>query len=112
MPFPAGAARGVVLASGGYPGGFEAGKVIAGLDAAETLPGVVVFHAGTKLRDGACVTSGGRVLTVVGRGPDFRTAIDRAYGAVSRVSFDGMHYRKDIGRKALPGVVESFNLES
>jgi phosphoribosylamine--glycine ligase len=103
---------GVVLASGGYPGGFEAGKVIAGLDAAETLPGVVVFHAGTKLRDGACVTSGGRVLTVVGRGPDFRTAIDRAYGAVSRVSFDGMHYRKDIGRKALPGVVESFNLES
>ncbi len=92
---------GVVLASGGYPGAHETGKVIAGLDAAESLPDVMVFHAGTKLRDGVCVTGGGRVLTVVGRGRDYPTAIGRAYDAVSRISFDGMHYRKDIGRKAL-----------
>jgi phosphoribosylamine--glycine ligase len=92
---------GVVLASAGYPGDYETGKVIAGLDEAETLPEVVVFHAGTKLRDGTCATSGGRVLTVVGRGRDFPAAIARAYDAASRISFEGMHYRKDIGQKAL-----------
>jgi len=92
---------GVVLASGGYPGDHGTGKVIAGLDEAEARPEVMVFHAATKLRDGRCVTSGGRVLTVVGRGRDFPAAIARAYDAVSRISFDGMHYRKDIGRKAL-----------
>jgi phosphoribosylamine--glycine ligase len=95
---------GVVLASGGYPGAFEGGKAIEGLEAAEALPGVLVFHAGTTRRDGTFLTHGGRVLTVVGHGPDYQTAIARAYEAVSRISFDGMHYRKDIGRKALAHV--------
>jgi phosphoribosylamine---glycine ligase len=92
---------GVVLASGGYPGPFAAGKVITGLDAAAASPGAQVFHAGTAARDGGIVTSGGRVLTVVGGGRDFAEARARAYEAVSRISFDGMHYRRDIGVRAL-----------
>lgn len=96
---------GVVVASGGYPGDFEAGKPIAGLDEAERVPDVLVFHAGTKQQDGRIVTSGGRVLTVVGRGRDFAAAIARAYEAVSKISFEGMHCRKDIGRKALAAAV-------
>lgn len=92
---------GVVLASGGYPGKFETGKPIDGLDNAARIDGVTVFHAGTALKDGRLVTSGGRVLTVVGRGRDYSDAIARAYEGVSRISFDGMHYRKDIGRKAV-----------
>jgi len=95
---------GVVLASSGYPGAYEKGKPIAGLDAAEALDGVTVFHAGTVLREGRIVTSGGRVLTVVARGRDFADAIARAYEGVAAISFEGMQYRKDIGRKALtPG---------
>jgi len=92
---------GVVLTSGGYPGTFEAGKVITGLDEAAALPGTLVFHAGTAARDGAIVTAGGRVLTVVGSGADFTEARDRAYNAVSRITFEGMHYRKDIGVRAV-----------
>ncbi len=92
---------GVVLASGGYPGPFETGKPIAGVDAAERMPGVIVFHAGTRLEGERLVTSGGRVLTVVGRGGDFAEAIERAYAAAGRIWFEGMHYRRDIGRKAL-----------
>jgi phosphoribosylamine--glycine ligase len=92
---------GVVLASGGYPDTYDTGKVIHGLDAAEALPGVNVFHSGTAKRGSDIVTAGGRVVTVVASGPDFRNAIDRAYEAVGRVSFDRMHYRKDIGAKAL-----------
>ena len=92
---------GVVLASGGYPEKYEVGKVIHGLDTAEALPGVNVFHSGTALRGSSIVTAGGRVLTVVASGSDYRTAIDRAYAAVHRISFDDMHYRKDIGAKAL-----------
>ncbi len=92
---------GVVLASGGYPGRYESGKPIDGLDRAEALDGVVVFHAGTAERDGRLVTAGGRVVTVVGRGADYRSAIARAYEGVACVSFPGMHYRQDIGRKAL-----------
>ena len=92
---------GVVLASGGYPGSYESGKPVAGLDAAEALDDVLVFHAGTAVRDGRIVTGGGRVLTVVGRGADYAAAIARAYEGVARISFDGMQYRKDIGRKAL-----------
>ena len=67
------------MASGGYPGAYETGYEIGGLDAAEAVPGVVVFHAGSRLRDGRIVTSGGRVLTVVGRGRTFGEARDRAY---------------------------------
>jgi phosphoribosylamine--glycine ligase len=92
---------GVVLASGGYPGRFEKGKVIAGLDEAAAMDDVVVFHAGTGTSEGRVVTDGGRVLTVVGAGPDHRTAAARAYEAVGRINFEAMHYRRDIGRKAL-----------
>ena len=99
--FSDGVAVGVVLASGGYPGDIQTGCPIEGLDAADTLPGVVVFHAGTADRDGRLVTSGGRVLTVVGRGATYADAIARAYEGVSRVSFENVQYRSDIGRRAL-----------
>ncbi|OFW23226.1 MAG: phosphoribosylamine--glycine ligase [Acidobacteria bacterium RIFCSPLOWO2_02_FULL_65_29] len=92
---------GVVLASRGYPESFESDQLIDGLAQAESIPGVHVLHAGTATRDGRIVTSGGRVLTVVGRGADFPEAITRAYAGVSQISFDGMQYRRDIGRKAL-----------
>jgi len=92
---------GAVLASGGYPGRFEKGKIVAGLDEAGTIEDVVVFHAGTAAAGGRIVTDGGRVLTVVGGGRDHRAAAARAYEAIGRISFDGMHYRRDIGRKAL-----------
>jgi phosphoribosylamine--glycine ligase len=92
---------GVVLASGGYPGAYEKGKPISGLEAAASMPDVYVFHAGTALRDSSVVTDGGRVLTVVGRGRNFETAIDRAYAAARCIAFDGMHLRHDIGQKAL-----------
>lgn len=90
---------GVVLASGGYPGAIETGYPIAGLD---TEKGdALVFHAGTAQRDGRFVTAGGRVLTVVGRGPSYAAAVDRAYYAASQISFDKMHFRRDIGKSAL-----------
>jgi phosphoribosylamine--glycine ligase len=91
----------VVLASGGYPGAYETGKRIFGLDEAEAMENVVVFHAGTTQREGAYYTSGGRVLGVTARGADLQTAIDRAYAACARIRFDGMHYRRDIGARAL-----------
>ncbi len=92
---------GVVIASGGYPDAYETGKVIQGLDTAEQVPDVNVFHAGTARRGSHIVTAGGRVLTVVASGDDYRGAIDRAYEAVGHIRFDCMHYRKDIGAKAL-----------
>jgi phosphoribosylamine--glycine ligase len=92
---------GVVLASGGYPDRFETGNVITGLDEAAARPDTLVFHAGTAARDGGIVTSGGRVLTVVGSGTDFVEARRRAYEAVGRISFDAMHYRRDIGTRAV-----------
>ena len=91
----------VVAASGGYPGEFARDKPIAGLGEAEALPGVKVFHAGTRLHDGQYVTAGGRVLGVTASGSDLREAISRAYGAVEKIHFEGMHYRRDIGRKGL-----------
>ena len=94
-------AVGVVLASGGYPGAFETGKIIEGLDAAAAVPDITLFHAGTALRDGQLVTAGGRVLTVVARGADYVSAVSRAYEAVARIRFEGVHARTDIGRKAL-----------
>jgi len=96
-----GAAVCVVLASGGYPREFERGKPIRGLDAAEEVPGVVVFHAGTKLAGGEFVTNGGRVLGVTARGASFPEARERAYAAVDRIAFDGLHFRRDIGARAL-----------
>ena len=92
---------GVVVASRGYPESSESGRPIAGVDAADRIPGVSVLHAGTAIRDGQLVTAGGRVLTVVGQGGDFPEAIARAYAGVLQISFDGMQYRRDIGRKAL-----------
>lgn len=92
---------GVVLASGGYPGKVTTGFAIEGLDEAAALGDVIVFHAGTALRDRRMVTAGGRVLTVVGRGESLEQAIGRAYEAAALISFDGMQYRRDIGLKAL-----------
>ncbi|HUT32211.1 MAG TPA: phosphoribosylamine--glycine ligase [Planctomycetota bacterium] len=91
----------VVMASGGYPGRYEKGKVIQGLDAAAALDDVTVFHAGTALKDGKVVTAGGRVLGVTALGDDIRGAIARAYEAVKLIRFDGAHYRTDIGARAL-----------
>jgi len=91
----------VVLASGGYPGSYQKGHVINGLEEAAALEDVVVFHAGTAFNNGRIVTSGGRVLGVTALGDDVAQAIDRAYEATGKISFSGMHYRKDIGRKAL-----------
>jgi phosphoribosylamine--glycine ligase len=92
----------VVLASRRYPESSSAGEVISGIDRAERIPGVTVLHAGTARRsDGHIVTAGGRVLTVAGRAPDFAGAIERAYEGVAAISFEGMQYRRDIGRRAL-----------
>src|ERR1043166_4736199 len=91
----------VVIASRGYPESSESGKVIEGIEAAEALTGVSVCHAGTAIRDGKLVTAGGRVLTVIGQGKDFQQAIDRSYAGVAKIHFDGMQYRRDIGRKAM-----------
>jgi phosphoribosylamine--glycine ligase len=99
--FHAGANVAVVLAAGGYPEAVETGQPIAGVDAAAAVRNALVFHAGTSRRDGQLVTSGGRVLTVVGRGQSYGDAIDTAYRAASRIHFDGMQFRHDIGRKAL-----------
>ena len=101
---------GVVLASRGYPESFESGQPIEGIDAAEAIPGVAVYHAGTARRDGRIVTAGGRVLTVVGRGAGFTEAIARAYAGVLQIKFEGMRYRRDIGRKALK--TDNPNLKS
>jgi len=90
---------GVVMASGGYPGQFETGKEVVGLEAASQSTGTLIFQAGTKELNGRVVTSGGRVLTVVGRGATYAAAIDRAYSAVKKISYDGAEFRSDIGRK-------------
>jgi phosphoribosylamine---glycine ligase len=122
LPQPSGTRVGVVLASGGYPGPMTTGHAIAGIDAAEELDGVLVFQAGTRVRQGTrlrqgyggqanaevldggqaqdeVVTAGGRVLTVVGEGETLPAARDRAYTAAARISFEGMHFRRDIAAK-------------
>src|SRR5438874_5915096 len=91
----------VVMASGGYPGTIEVGKKIAGIENADALEGVKVFHAGTTARDGAFYSAGGRVLGVTARANDLKSAVDRAYEAVGKIQFDGAHYRKDIAARAL-----------
>ena len=90
----------VVIASGGYPGSYAKGKAIAGLDAAAEVPGATVFHCGTKAVDGQTLTAGGRVLSVTGCGATLREAVDTAYGAVSKISFENAFYRKDIAHRA------------
>jgi len=91
----------VVISSGGYPGTFELGKRIDGLDEAAAIEGVKVFHAGTSKRDGVYYTAGGRVLGVTARAADLSTAVKRAYEACAKISFEGAHYRKDIAHRAL-----------
>jgi phosphoribosylamine---glycine ligase len=90
----------VVLASGGYPGAFETGKPIHGIEEAEAS-GATVFQAGTRKGPAAVETAGGRVLGVTASGTDLAAAIHRTYDAVRQIRFDGMHYRRDIGRKGL-----------
>jgi phosphoribosylamine--glycine ligase len=91
----------VVMASGGYPGSYEKGKPITGIQAAERLGDVVVFHAGTRREGDRLVTSGGRVLGVTALGNDLGAAIAQAYRATEKISWDGAYYRKDIGAKGL-----------
>jgi phosphoribosylamine--glycine ligase len=92
---------GVVLAAPGYPGDVKTGQPIHGLEHAAATPGVLLFHAGTRSEGDRVVVAGGRVLTVVGRGPSYEAAARRAYEGVSKISFDGMQYRRDIGKKAM-----------
>ena len=91
----------VVLAAGGYPGNYERGKAISGLETLRDWRDGMVFHAGTMRRDGQVVTNGGRVLGVTALGADVTAAVAEAYRAVDRISWDGMHCRRDIGRRAL-----------
>lgn len=91
----------VVMASGGYPGSYKKGLPISGLDAVHRMRDVVVFHAGTALKGGEVVTNGGRVLGVTALGDSIEKAISRAYQAVKKITWEGVYYRKDIGKKAL-----------
>ena len=90
----------VVCASGGYPGKYETGKTISGLDTIHNKS-VVVFHAGTKMNGNKAVTNGGRVLGVTAVGENLKTALSKSYDAIKSISFEGMQYRKDIGKKSL-----------
>lgn len=95
------AATCVVMASKGYPGPYEKGKEIIGLEEVQKLKDVIVFHAGTKKEEGKFFTNGGRVLGVTALGKDLKESIDRAYEAIKFINFEGAHYRKDIGQKAI-----------
>jgi phosphoribosylamine--glycine ligase len=105
LPAPRAAAGGhavcVTLASGGYPGTYRTGVPIDGIDAAEARQGVRVFHAGTAERNGKLVTAGGRVLGVTATAADLGDAVARVYAAIADISFEGMHFRRDIGRRGL-----------
>jgi phosphoribosylamine---glycine ligase len=89
----------VVMASGGYPGTFEAGKKISGLEEVDPMEGIKVFHAGTSARDHTYFTAGGRVFGITARARELKTAVARAYEAVAKISFEGAHYRKDIAAR-------------
>lgn len=91
----------VVIASKGYPGNYEKGDVITGIDNAEKITGIKVFHAGTAKKDNNIVTAGGRVLGVTASGIDINEAVKTAYKAIEKIKFEGMHYRRDIASKAL-----------
>ena len=91
----------VILASGGYPKSYEKGKEISGLDNKGQVDGAFVYHAGTKLKDGKFLTNGGRVLGVTATGKDLETALSNAYAGAKKITFDKVHYRNDIGKRAL-----------
>jgi len=104
LPTPAPATRAavcVVVVSAGYPGRYPTGVPLDGIDEAERVPGVVVFHAGTAMREGRVVTAGGRVLGVTATADGVPAAIEAAYAAVARIRFEGMHYRRHIGRRTV-----------
>ncbi len=92
----------LTLAAGGYPGKYRTGMPITGVEEANRLPDVQVFHAGTALQDGTLVTAGGRVLSVAAHGATLQEAVGRVYDAAARISFEGMHYRRDIAHRGLP----------
>ena len=97
---------GVVMASKGYPGKYEKGFEITGIEKAEEDPDIVVFHAGTDLKDGKLVTAGGRVLTVTATGDTLIEAKEKVYKAVEKINFEGAHYRKDIGDKGIKRILK------
>lgn len=96
-----GYAMSLTLASGGYPGKYRSGLPIAGIEEAERIEGVQVFHAGTAIKDGQLVTAGGRVLSIAARGETVQEAVGKAYEAAKYISFEGMQYRRDIARRGL-----------
>jgi phosphoribosylamine---glycine ligase len=98
----------VVLASGGYPGDYRTGIPIDGIERAEAHAGITVFHAGTARRDGRLATAGGRVLGVTALGADIPAAVSAAYSAAEEIRFDGIHYRRDIGHRALRRLGQPF----
>jgi phosphoribosylamine--glycine ligase len=91
----------VIASSKGYPGKNRTGDAITGIEDADAMPDVKVFHCGTAIQDGRLVTAGGRVLAVTALGDDLRQAQQRCYQAMAKIRFDGMHYRRDIGHRAL-----------
>jgi phosphoribosylamine---glycine ligase len=91
----------ITLASGGYPGAYRTGLPIRGVEEASRLEDVQIFHAGTTIQDGQLVTAGGRVLSVAAHGPTLQDTLARAYDAAARISFEGMHYRRDIASRGL-----------
>jgi phosphoribosylamine--glycine ligase len=91
----------VVAASGGYPGDYEKGKKITGLQEAGSIDNVVVFHAGTAVKNGDIVTNGGRVLGVTALGETIADAKERAYQAIDKINFEGVYFRRDIADKAI-----------
>ncbi len=97
----------VVIASGGYPDEYKKGLPISGIEEAEKVDDVVIFHAGTKIENGQFITSGGRVFSVTATGVTLDEALEKAYAACGKIHFEGMYYRKDIGRRKAPGFNQS-----
>jgi phosphoribosylamine--glycine ligase len=96
-----GASACVIAASSGYPGSYLTGHIISGLEEAASLPGIEIFHSGTGMVDGHYVTEGGRVLGVTAAAATLEQSLSKVYEALSRIQFDGMYYRRDIGRRSL-----------
>jgi phosphoribosylamine--glycine ligase len=104
LRWSAGASACVVASSAGYPGSYKTGLPIQGLSKAEQVPGVHVFHSGSKQLGNQLVTNGGRVLGVTAAASSLDEALDRAYQAIAQIQFDGIYYRRDIGQRALKKV--------